>query len=127
MDDHHQQRQHVDRAVHAYRHAVYFVRHRDHAELTMFTRIRPIPAPKRPGFTLLEATLSGLLTGVLLCASLGMVGAFARARANRQDQSRATLLADQLMGEILQYAYTDPNTVSATLGPEAGETRATFN
>jgi MSHA pilin protein MshD len=79
------------------------------------------------GFTLLEATVSLVIVSTMLISSLTTVGAFARARNTRQDQSRAMLLAQQLMAEIVQYPYADPSGTSVTLGPDVGETRSTFN
>jgi len=81
------------------------------------------------GFTLVEATLSLVIVSIMLVASLALFGSFARASRARSDQTRAMLLAQQLMGEIVQYPYSDPNGSSNpnVLAPDAGETRSTFN
>jgi MSHA pilin protein MshD len=95
----------------------------------MRTRISVIATAPCRGFTLVEAVISVLLVSVMLVASLNTVGAFARSRNIRQDESRSLLLAQQLMGEIVQCAYADPSSTGTSypLGPENSETRPTYN
>lgn len=81
----------------------------------------------RTAFTILEATLSILIVSVMLCAAMSLVSAYGRTRSSRQDLSRAMLLAQQLMSEIIQCSYSDPTTGSTTFGPESGETRANYD
>src|SRR5438552_10261568 len=89
------------------------------------------PRKRLPGraqaFAIIEAVLCVVIAAVSISASLGALGAMARANTLQKDQSRASLLARQLLDEIMQYAYEQPNVTTNTLGPEAGETRATYN
>jgi MSHA pilin protein MshD len=85
---------------------------------------------RRPGFTLLEATMSLVIVSVMLTSVLATVGAFARSRSVGADQSRSMLLAQQLMSEIVQYPYYNPASKGISkvvLGPDAGQTRSTFD
>ena len=74
----------------------------------------------RAGFTLVEAGISVLIVGVMLVAALETIGASARDSVLQQEQCKATGLAEQLLSEIVQCRYADPNT-------ESGETRATWD
>jgi MSHA pilin protein MshD len=78
------------------------------------------------GFTLIESLISVLIVSGLLVASLGTFGAIARARQMQTDRTLAYGLADQLLGEIMQCYFKEPGG-GTTLGPEAGETRATYD
>jgi MSHA pilin protein MshD len=78
------------------------------------------------GFTLIESLISVLIVSSLLVASLGTFGAIARARQMQTDRTLAYGLADQLLGEIMQCYFKEPGG-GTTLGPEAGETRATYD
>jgi prepilin-type N-terminal cleavage/methylation domain-containing protein len=81
----------------------------------------------RPGFTLIEASACVIIVGVLMIAAVQTLGGAIRARLLQQDQSRGLALAKQLMDEIVQCRYVDPNT-SAVFGPESGESaRSQFN
>jgi MSHA pilin protein MshD len=88
---------------------------------------RHTPCFRRSAFTLLEATLSIVIVAVMLCAAMSLVSAYGRSRNSRQDLSRAMLLAQQLMSEIVQCSYSDPTTGSTTFGPDSGETRANYD
>ncbi|HEX3356361.1 MAG TPA: hypothetical protein VHS31_05200 [Tepidisphaeraceae bacterium] len=82
---------------------------------------------RRPGFTMIEATVSVLLVGVMLVASLMTAGQATLVRTGQQDAARAQTLANELLAQIVQNAYEQPGVTTTVLGPEAGETRATFN
>jgi type II secretory pathway pseudopilin PulG len=82
---------------------------------------------RRGGFTLIEASACVIIVGVLMIAAVQTLGGAIRTRQLQQDQSRGLALAKQLMDEIVQCRYVDPNT-SAVFGPESGESaRAQFN
>ena len=103
--------------------------------------------PTRRGFTLVEAVISVVVVGVMLVASLGMLGTAARSRQIRMEQGRGQALALDLMSEILQCPYEEAETTGATIienpsgmvkeipkpktptppvfGPETGETDGT--
>lgn len=77
-------------------------------------------------FTLVEATLSIVIVGVLLVASTGTFGAIARARKIQVEGRLAYLLGQQLMTEIMQ-GYFQQQATNPIFGPAPGLTRATFN
>lgn len=81
--------------------------------------IRSRPSRRR-GFTLLEVSLSTLFVGLMLVASLSTVGSVLRQRARTAVEHRATLLAQQLMEEILACEYVEP-TETPVFGPESSE------
>jgi MSHA pilin protein MshD len=73
------------------------------------------------GFTLVEAALSCVIIGVALVPAIAMVGAASADARAHSDMIRGMELARQLMSEIVQCHYSDPD------GSEAGETRATWD
>lgn len=79
------------------------------------------PRRRRTGFSLIEVSLSTLLVGLMLVASVRTVGSVLRQRARTAADHRATLVARQLIEEILAQDYKEP-TETATFGPEASET-----
>lgn len=72
------------------------------------------------GFSLIEATLSVVVVGVMLVAAMRVLGASVRTRASGREQARAILLARRVLEEVMQKHYTDPDS-------DVGETRATFD
>ncbi|MBC7771571.1 MAG: hypothetical protein H7210_03665 [Pyrinomonadaceae bacterium] len=74
----------------------------------------------RRGFTLIEATLSVLVVGVMLAAAMRVLGASVRTRASGRDQAHASLLARRLLEEIMQKRYVDPDS-------DVGENRLTYD
>jgi MSHA pilin protein MshD len=85
-------------------------------------------SPRRArGFAMVEAVVCVIIAAISITASMNAVTMMARTNTLRKDQARASLLARQLLDEIMQYAYEQPNATTTTLGPEAGETRATYN
>ena len=78
------------------------------------------------GFTLVEAAIASIIVGGVLVASLNVIGATAATRKRMSDHDRATLLARDLMSEIMMLPYADPDTgAGAMLGPEPGEVTGT--
>lgn len=75
----------------------------------------------RRGYSLLEVTTSTLIVGVMLVAAMNTVGTSARSQRSNSDEGRGSLLASDLMTEILTLPYTDPSG-SGVMGPETGET-----
>jgi type II secretory pathway pseudopilin PulG len=65
-------------------------------------------AGRRRALTLVEAVVSIAIVGITLVAALNTVGASGLARRATGDRSRARLLAQQLMSEIMRQAYQDP-------------------
>lgn len=75
----------------------------------------------RAGFTLVEAVISCLVVGIALVPAMNMIGAAAKARQNQSDFNQGMALAKDLLNEVMECRYTDPD------GREAGETRATWD
>ncbi len=74
----------------------------------------------RPGFTMVEAVMSVLLVGMLMVAAMNTLGATATAQYKNAERSRAVLLAEDLMSEILGQNYEEPvDTIQ--FGRESGE------
>ena len=84
---------------------------------------------KRSGFSLVEVLISTLLVGVLLVSALRAVGAVLRHRDSLTDRSRALMLANGLLSEILEKPYAD-STYTDSFGCEIDEVasdRQTFD
>ncbi|GAB4383724.1 MAG: hypothetical protein Kow0022_04300 [Phycisphaerales bacterium] len=82
----------------------------------------------RHGLTLVETVLSTIVVSVLLSGALTAAVSSRSVLAAADERALALQLADELMQEILQQAYVDPQTPTAPPGPDAGETsRADFD
>lgn len=84
------------------------------------TVARANPNRVRRGFTIVEAALATLLVSVAMLASLTVASKTITSRARVADRVKAQQLALDLMSEILQQAYQDPN-VTPVFGLEPGE------
>jgi len=73
-----------------------------------------------PAFTLVEATVSIFIVGVMVVAALSTVGATRLGEYKLGERCRALPLAQGLLAEVLQQSYEDPNG-SAAFGTESGE------
>ncbi|MHC4628438.1 MAG: type II secretion system protein [Planctomycetota bacterium] len=71
-------------------------------------------------FTLVEATVSVFIVGVMVVAALSTVGATRLGEYKLGERCRALPLAQDLLAEILQQCYEDPNG-SPFFGTEPGE------
>lgn len=82
----------------------------------------------RAGFSLIETSLSTLLIGVMLMASMRTVGSVLMQRNRTETSFRAQMLGQQLLMEILASEYVDA-TQTASFGREPGEaaTRTSFD
>ncbi len=81
----------------------------------------------RSGFSLIEVAVSSILVGSILVAALSTTGAVFRFRSSTSNVARAALLATELLAEIQNQPYSDPNQ-TPVLGRETGETlRAHFD
>lgn len=70
------------------------------------------------------------IVGLMLVASLNLLGGAARARLADNDRRTASMLAQQLMAEVQQQPYKDESITALLFGPELGEstgTRAAFD
>lgn len=84
----------------------------------------------RRAFNLLEVTLSTVLIGVLLVGSMTTTGALIRRNGMRAQADVKTSLAHDLLAEMTQTFFMDPQATSATLGTEDNEStfsRAQFD
>jgi type II secretory pathway pseudopilin PulG len=61
------------------------------------------------------------IVGIMLVAALNAVGASKATQRRIADRTRAMLLAQDLLAEILQKEYEEPGG-AASLGPDSGET-----
>ena len=79
----------------------------------------------RPGVTrglsLIEVVASTLIVGVMAVAALNSLGAATRSSNSIGNRAVALGLADELMSEILQAAYREPDG-AAGMGADTGET-----
>ena len=83
----------------------------------------------RAGFSLLEASISVMLVGLLMVVALQSFGSSKRREGDTVDRLLGQQLASALVNEILLHAYQDPG-AAPLFGPEAGEsggTRALFD
>jgi len=71
--------------------------------------------------SLIETMVSVLLVSILFAAALNTLGASARTQGSHARRETALLLAQDLMSEILQQAYEDPDQTSNPGGIETGE------
>lgn len=72
--------------------------------------------------TLAESVIAIVIVGVLMVSAMNVAGAAVMVRRMSADRAFALLLAEDLMAEITRLPYSDPDTITVALGPEAGET-----
>ncbi len=87
------------------------------------SNLRPsnLTTPHRRAFTMAEVIISIVVVGTLVTASLSTLGASAKGAKLTDLRGRGTLLAQQLLSEILTMPYADTNE-PALFGPELTET-----
>jgi prepilin-type N-terminal cleavage/methylation domain-containing protein len=76
--------------------------------------------PNRRGLSLIEVVASTMIVGLMAVAALNSLGAATRSSMSIGNRAVALGLADELMAEILQTVYSDPNGTPA-FGPEGAE------
>lgn len=79
----------------------------------------------RRGISLVEVMISTLLVGLVLSASLTTVGNAVSLRGQTLEYQTGPALARSLMIEVLQQAYTDPESPDGPIGLETGELSTT--
>ncbi len=85
--------------------------------------------PKSRGLSLIEVVASTFIVGLMAVAALNALGAATRSSESIGNRAVALGLADELMAEILQSPYKDPEQ-TPVLGRESGEPagpRSAFN
>ena len=87
------------------------------AKTTEFRRL------SRRGLTLAEVTISALLVGLVITASLRSIGAVFRTWRTASEQTQSHALVEQLLNEILPQSYEDPDE-TPVFGHEAGESQS---
>jgi hypothetical protein len=81
----------------------------------------------RRGINMVEVAVSSLIVGVMLVASLRVVGqSFLTQRLNA-DRATGQFLADALLNEALQLSYMDPGLTSSPIGRGSGESATNRN
>jgi hypothetical protein len=78
------------------------------------------PIRNRRGLSLPEVMISTLLVGVVLVASMKTVGAVFRTRRINAQLGAGEQLAEELMSEILQVRYEDPEETAVPIGDSVG-------
>lgn len=76
--------------------------------------------PQSRGLTLVEVVASTMIVGMLAVATLNSLGAATRSADSIGNRAIAAGLADELLSEISQQPYSDPDG-SAVFGTESGE------
>lgn len=84
--------------------------------MTMPSRIS-----RRNALTLVEVVISTLLVGVVLTAAMNTVGGVFKTRNAAVELQVGPALARNLMSEVLQSAFTDPEEPDGPIGRESGE------
>ena len=80
---------------------------------------------RRNGLTLVEVMVSTLLVGVVLVAAMNTVGGVLKTRNIAVEVQVGPALARNLMSEVLQNAFTDPEEPDGPIGTDTGESGAT--
>jgi len=83
------------------------------------------PGLRRRAFSLVEAVVAAGIVGLMVVASMNLLGGAVRTRIVDNDKRTALMLAHQLMTEIQQQPYKDPTPLNLTFGVEPGESSAT--
>ena len=81
---------------------------------------------RRRAASLVEVAMASLLVGILLIAALNSVGARLRHQSMLADRQRAHRLAEQLLAEIMECRYDDPDE-TPVFGVESSESGGTRN
>jgi prepilin-type N-terminal cleavage/methylation domain-containing protein len=79
------------------------------------------------GFTLVEVLIAVVLIGVAITALVGANGAFTMINGAGVDMTTAEFLIEQIREMTTVLPVADPETSTATFGPETGETLATYD
>jgi prepilin-type N-terminal cleavage/methylation domain-containing protein len=82
---------------------------------------------RQEGFTLIEVLIAMLLIGLAIVSLISANGAFTQANASGAELSTSEFLIEQIRELTTMLPVIDPNTGTATFGPEASETLANYN
>jgi hypothetical protein len=81
----------------------------------------------KSGFSLIEALIAIVLVGFAVASLLTANGAFTKANGAGTDLSTAEFLAEQIRELSALLPVIDPETETATFGPESGEALSTYD
>lgn len=84
---------------------------------------RHMPMSSRTGIGMMEVLIATVIVGVLMVAALRALGAAVRANVFIANRAKALMLADELLTEIVQTNYHDPDTKDG-MGRDLGENGA---
>lgn len=76
----------------------------------------------RRGITMMEVVIGTLLVGMVLAATLNIIGPTVRATKLAGDEVLAAQFVEELLAEIAAQPYRDPTDDAGVIGTEAGET-----
>jgi type II secretory pathway pseudopilin PulG len=79
-------------------------------------------AAVRRGITMMEVVIGTLLVGMVLAATLNLIGPTVRATKLAGDEVLAAQFVEELLAEIAAQPYRDPKDDAGVIGPETGET-----
>lgn len=82
------------------------------------------PARRSAGFSLIEVVISTMLVGLVLVGAVQALGGLVRGRASVAELDRAKVLATDLLAEVLENEYADPDE-PPVFGAESSENSAT--
>ena len=71
--------------------------------------------------SMIEVALATVIIAVVLLSAMNMVGAAGTSMSSMANRATGTLLAEQLMAEILEQAYEEPSLGPGSFGTEAVE------
>ena len=76
---------------------------------------------QRRALNMVEVALSMVIVSVILLTAMNMVGAAGVSKRSMTDRTTGMLLAEQLMAEILEQAYEEPDDPPGSFGMEGFE------
>lgn len=83
------------------------------------------PAPARhrasAGMTIIEVAVSLVITAVMLVAALNTIGASRDRQVRAERRAVGSALADDLLSQVCEYAYEDPDALVRLFGREVSE------
>ena len=80
----------------------------------------PHSRARRPALSMVEVAFATVIVGIVLVSAMNMVGASGTSVRSTAHRTTGVLLADQLMSEILQQRYAEPDD-TPVFGREAAE------
>jgi prepilin-type N-terminal cleavage/methylation domain-containing protein len=82
-------------------------------------------ALRRPAFSLIEVVVSIAVVSIMMVGTLQAVSASLKTQSVAFERAQGLFLAQDLMAEIQQQRYAEPNQIPVLFGPETGEVSLT--